>query len=48
MAKINARNGNKIVDPTASEVTQLEQKKSNYFTKRSDGGVNKKFSALVN
>ena len=47
MAEIISRNGNKVVDPTASKVTQLGQKK-NHFTKRIDGGVIKKFSALVN
>ena len=47
MAKINSRNGNKFVDLTTSEVTQLDQKKSNHFTKRIDGRVKKKFSALV-
>ena len=46
MAKINSRNGNKIFDTTASQVTQLDQKKLNHITKRSVGGVKRNSQLL--
>ena len=37
----------KIVETTASEATQLNQRKSIHFTKSRDSGEKKKISALV-